>query len=127
METEKNFTIDSNKLIKTLLENETIEYIGTGDRYDDASGLHNDCWTCDNTYNWEIMEDGDDDGTKNFYTLSNNFEIKEYDRFLVLSKHIGADIRAGYKDDIIYLKRDKDDNFYMMIDELKLELAVEDK
>ena len=131
---EKYFTIDSDKLIEELVKQGYIEYLGTGDRYKDGSGLHNEYFKGDNSYNWEIMSEDtndDEDVERWFYSLSNDFDIRESKNLLVLSKHIGTDIRGGYEDDIIYLKNPQMGEFavdlYCMIHELKDELAVEDK
>jgi len=133
---EKYFTIDSDLLIKTLIEQEYIELIGTGSRFDDKfNGLHNELWKTDNSFNWEIMEeDEDNDGNTvlSFYSLSHCFEIRETDDILILSKHIGTDIRAGYEDEQIFVKNkqkfnDVDMGFYFMIQELRDDLAVEDE
>ena len=123
MKKEKHYTIDSDKLIKTLLNNNYIEYLGIGNRFDKNSGLHNDKFKCDNTFNWEITDDYQDNKNNdiiNYYDLSNDFEIKEYDDILVLSKHIGKDIRAGYENDIIYIKNENVSFCEMIYENLNL-------
>lgn len=125
--TEKYFTVDSDLLIKTLVDGGYIQKLGTGSRFDDdCTGMHNDHWRADNTYNWELCDEDDDD-TRSYYSLSNDFEIREDDSILMLSKHIGTDIRAGYEDEVIYLKNEDYDAFYGMVYEVMLQIAVEDK
>lgn len=117
------YKIDSDKLIDWLKENGYIEQIGTGSRYDDRDkGLHNEKWETDNSYNWELIDEGyDDDWGDDIYWLTNDFEIRETDNFLALSKHIGQDIRAGYEDEQLFIKN-KDMTFFMMIHEAMLEV-----
>jgi len=121
---EKDYLISSNRLINRLISSGEIEYIGKGNRYNDNSGLNNDKFKSDNTYNWEIMQEDEDNMTNLYYSLSNNFELKETDDILVLSKHVGVDIREGYEDDIIFIKNNNMQTFYGMIYE-NLDLAIE--
>lgn len=118
---EEYLTIPSDELVSSLLTNEYIEKVGVGDRYNsDFSGLNNDYWKVDNTYNWEITDTDTDDTTNRYYSLSNNFEIRESDKFLVLSKHISGDVRANYENDIIYIKINEMSFFEMVLDHLEL-------
>lgn len=128
---EKYFTIDSDKLIDSLIIGDYIELLGVGNRYDDKFvGMHNELFNTDNSYNWELMSEDQGDGNDEtwFYSLSNHFEIRENDNILILSKHIGNDIRGGYDDDIIYVKPQGEGfPFWSMVHEMTPKLAVEDK
>lgn len=110
------YKVDSNKLVDWLIENKYIEKIGTGSRYnEDETGWHNEKWQADNTYNWELSSEGDEGEYEGYY-LTNDFEVRETDDFLAISKHIGQDIRAGYEDEVIYIKNgDFHVSFYEMV------------
>jgi hypothetical protein len=109
------YICDSDKLISEIVSNGDMELIGIGDRFDDKfSGLHSDLLKCDNTYNWEIISEGDD-GEQEITSLSNDFEIRENDSLIIISKHIGQDIRAGYENEMIYIKKNSDVSFYNLV------------
>jgi len=116
MKTIKYYTLDSDKLIKDLEDNEIIQCIGIGDRYDAEKfpGMFSNVLNADNTCNWEITDE-DDDGYTCIYSLSNDFEIREMEHLLILSKHLGGDIRGNYEDERIYIVQDPHDSFYYLI------------
>ena len=62
-----------------------------------------------------------------YYHLSNEFEIRESDELVILSKHLGGDVRGNYEDEVIFLKVEQgDDGIYAMIHMVSREIGVLD-
>ena len=123
------FTCNSDKLIALLVEKKEIELIGIGSRFEDKfGGLHSEILKADNTYNWEITGEGDD-GELEITSLSSDFEIRESHDLIILSKHLGGDIRGNYGDEYIYIKKNPDDEvcFYNLVVDHMYELREQNK